>query len=87
MAVNSPNEFMNNSYTDLVKQTFNYPQDDFETKDGYLYFNGLDLKAIIDKYGTPLKLSYLPKIGMQIKKAKKMFANAIKKHRYEGNYN
>ena len=24
---------------------------------------------------------------MQIKKAKKMFANAIKKHRYEGNYN
>jgi arginine decarboxylase len=87
MAINSPNEFMNNSYTDLVRQTFNYPQEDFETKDGYLHFNGLDLKAIIDKYGTPLKLSYLPKIGMQIKKAKKMFANAIKKHRYEGTYN
>ena len=87
MAVNTPNEYMNNSYTDLVKQTFNYPQEDFETKDGYLYFNGLDLKEIIDKYGTPLKLTYLPKIGMQIKKAKKMFANAFKKHRYEGTYN
>src|SRR5215218_6321328 len=86
MAINSPNEFMNNSYTDLVRQTFNYPQEDFETKDGNLYLNGLDLKALIDKYGTPLKLSYLPKIGMQIKKAKKMFANAIKKHKYEGQY-
>ena len=52
-----------------------------------LQFNGLDLKALIDKYGTPLKLTYLPKIGMQINKAKKMFANAIKKHKYEGEYN
>src|SRR5688572_30667200 len=77
---------MNNSYTDLVKQTFNFPQEGFETKEGNLLFNGLDLKALIDKYGTPLKLSYLPKIGMQIRKAKKMFANAIKKHKYEGQY-
>ena len=75
---------MTNSYLDLVKQTFNFPQEGFEVKDGYLQFNGLDLKALIDKYGTPLKLSYLPKIGMQINKAKKMFANAFKKHKYEG---
>jgi arginine decarboxylase len=87
MAVNTPNQFMNNSYTDLVKQTFNYPQEDFQTIDGNLYFNGLDLKALIEKYGTPMKLTYLPKIGMQIRKAKKMFANAMKKHRYEGQYN
>src|SRR5688500_5994087 len=78
---------MNNSYTDLVKQTFNFPQEGFDVKDGDLTFNGLDLKALIAKYGTPMKLSYLPKIGMQIKKAKKMFANAIKKHRYTGEYN
>lgn len=78
---------MNNTYTDLVKQTFHFPQEDFKVNDnGYLEFNGLDLQAIIKKYGTPLKLSYLPKIGMQIDKAKKMFANAIKKHKYEGNY-
>lgn len=69
---------MNNSYTDLVKQTFNFPQEGFDVQDGDLSFNGLDLKALIAKYGTPMKLSYLPKIGMQIKKAKKMFANAIK---------
>ncbi|MEO5968155.1 MAG: arginine decarboxylase, partial [Ferruginibacter sp.] len=34
-----------------------------------------------------MKLSYLPKIGMQIDRAKKMFANAYKKHKYEGTYN
>ena len=77
---------MTNSYHDLVKQTFKFPQDGIEVDDGNLYFNGLDLKAIIAKYGTPLKLTYLPKIGMQIKKAKTMFAAAFKKHKYEGKY-
>jgi arginine decarboxylase len=79
---------MTNTYTSLVKQTFHFPQEDFDLNDdGYLEFNGLNIKGIIDKYGTPLKLSYLPKIGMQINKAKKMFETAIKKHRYEGSYN
>ena len=77
---------MTNSYHDLVKQTFNFPQEGIEVKDGNLYFNDLDLKAIIAKYGTPLKMTYLPKIGMQIRKAKTMFAAAFKKHKYEGKY-
>jgi arginine decarboxylase len=77
---------MSNSYTDLVKQTFYFPQEGFDTKDGNLFFNELDLKALIDKYGTPLKLTYLPKIGSQIHKAKSLFAMAIKKHKYEGKY-
>ncbi len=78
---------MNNTYTGLVKQTFHFPQEGFEVNDdGYLMFNGLDVKALIDKYGTPMKLTYLPKIGMQINKAKQMFANAMKKHKYEGKY-
>ncbi|MFM2386009.1 MAG: hypothetical protein RL660_766 [Bacteroidota bacterium] len=78
---------MNNSYTDLVKQTFDFPQDGFTVQDDYLRFNGVDLKKLIDKYGTPLKLTYLPKIGTQIARAKKMFADAMKKHKYEGSYN
>lgn len=77
---------MTNSYLDLVKQTFNFPQEGLEVKDGNLIFNGLDLRALIEKYGTPLKLSFMPKIGMQIKKAKQMFASAFKKHKYEGKY-
>jgi arginine decarboxylase len=78
---------MNNSYADLVDQTFNFPQPDFKVENSYLQYNGQDLKALIDKYGTPLKLTYLPKIGMQITKAKTMFENAFKKHKYEGKYN
>lgn len=77
---------MNNSYHDLVDQTFNFPQEDVALKDGYLQFNEVDVKALIDKYGTPLKFTYLPKIGMQINKAKDMFAKGFKKHRYEGDY-
>ena len=79
-------QMSNASYSDLVQQTFNFPQEGFNTVDGYLQFNGVNLKALIDKYGTPLKLSYLPKIGMQIKKAKNMFETAYKKHKYEGKY-
>ena len=79
---------MNNTYTSLVEQTFHFPQEGFDLNDnGYLEFNGVDVKAIIDKYGTPLKMSYLPKIGQQINKAKAMFANAFKRHKYEGTYN
>ena len=60
---------MNNSYHDLVNQTFNFPQEGFDVNDdNYLQFNGLDVKALIDKYGTPFKMTYLPKIGMQINK-------------------
>lgn len=52
---------MNNTYTSLVQQTFHFPQEGFNVNDdGYLTFNGLDVKALIDKYGTPMKLTYLP---------------------------
>jgi len=79
---------MNNSYTSLVNQTFHFPQEGYKLNDdGYLMFNNVDVKALIDKYGTPLKITYLPKIGMQINKAKDMFEKAFKKHKYEGSYN
>ena len=78
---------MNNTYSDLVDQTFNFPQEGYDLKDGYLQYNDVNVKALIDKYGTPLKFTYLPKIGMQINKAKKMFEHAFKKHKYEGKYN
>lgn len=78
---------MNNTYSDLVKQTFNFPQEDFKLVNDYLQYNNLDIKGLIEKYGTPLKLSYLPKIGKQINKAKAMFQHAFKKHKYTGKYN
>lgn len=78
---------MTNSYTSLVKQTFHFPQEGFEVNNEFLEFNGVNLQALIQKHGTPLKLTYLPKIGMQINKAKDMFDKAFKKHKYEGSYN
>lgn len=77
---------MNNTYKGLVEQTFDFPQEGFNVVNDYLQFNEVDLKALIDKYGTPFKITYLPKIGEQVAKAKKMFADAMKKNRYTGNY-
>lgn len=78
---------MNQSYRGLVDQTFDFPQEGFDLHEGYLQFNGVDIKHLIDKYGTPFKLTYLPKIGQHINKARDMFASAFKKHRYKGTYN
>jgi arginine decarboxylase len=41
---------------------------------------------IIEQYGTPLKITYLPSIGRQIQKAKRMFNVAMAKVDYEGEY-
>ncbi|MEZ4888738.1 MAG: arginine decarboxylase [Chitinophagales bacterium] len=77
---------MINRYADLIDQTFYFPQDGFKVVDGYLYFNDVPLKELIDTYGTPFRLTYLPKITSQIQKAKGLFNKAIEKHNYQGNY-
>lgn len=76
-----------NRYFDLIDQTFYFPQEGFDIEDGALIFNGVPLQYLIEKYGTPLKLTYLPKIGTQIKKAKNMFNKARKTLGYHGTYN
>ena len=63
---------MDNTYSDLIHQTFNFPQEGFDVKDNELYFNDIPLMGIIKQYGTPLKISYLPKISSQIQKAKRL---------------
>jgi arginine decarboxylase len=78
---------MKNTYFDLIDQSYYFPQDGFDLSDGYLKFHGISLKYLIEKYGTPFKLLYLPRIGEQIKKAKNLFSRAIKKNRYGGAYN
>jgi arginine decarboxylase len=78
---------MKNQYSELVKQTFEFPQEEFNVIDGELYFHDIHLMDIVKKYGTPLKLTYLPKISSQIQKAKRIFNVAIAKHDYKGSYN
>ncbi len=77
---------MRNTYKELIEQTYYFPQNGFELEKGYLSFNGVDLNSLIDKYGTPFRLTYLPKIREQIKEARGYFANAINEFNYEGKY-
>ena len=78
---------MKNKYYDLIDQTFDFPQDEFRTEDGELMFHDIPLMEIIKQYGTPLKITYLPKISSQIQRAKRMFNVAIAKTDYRGSYN
>ena len=75
-----------NRYIDLIQQTFDFPTKEFRVENNELYFNGVNLMEIINTYGTPLKLSYLPKISESIQNAKTYFNNAIQTHDYQGKY-
>jgi arginine decarboxylase len=78
---------MKNKYIDLIEQTFEWPQEEFKVVENELYFHDISMMDIIKQYGTPLKISYLPKITSQIQKAKRMFNVAIAKADYNGTYN
>ncbi|MEH0155387.1 arginine decarboxylase [Limibacter armeniacum] len=73
-------------YSDLITQTFDFPTKEFKVENGQLSFNEVPLMELIEKYGTPLKISYLPKIRQQIQKAYSVFNQAIEKLDYEGKY-
>jgi arginine decarboxylase len=71
----------------LIDQTFYFPQEGFDiSAQGTLDFHGVPLKHLVEKYGTPFKLTYLPKIGSQIRKARNLFTRAIKTTGYSGVY-
>lgn len=78
---------MKSTYSELIKQTYRFPQEGFELIDDVLHFNGISMKSLIDKYGTPFKLMYLPRIKTQISKARTYFKNAMQRHNYQGDYN
>jgi arginine decarboxylase len=75
------------NYIDLIDQTIEFPTREFNiNEDNELLFNNVPLMEIIKQYGTPLKISYLPKISEHIENAKLLFRNAIKKYNYKANY-
>jgi arginine decarboxylase len=77
---------MKRTYFDLIDQTYYFPQEGFDLRNGSLTFHGVSLEYLIEKYGTPFRFIYLPKIGDQIKKARNLFNRAIKKNDYKGRY-
>ncbi len=78
---------MKNKYIDLIEQTFEFPQEEFDVSDYELNFHHVPLMDIIKQYGTPLKITYLPKISSQIQRAKRLFNVAMAKVDYKGSYN
>ncbi len=75
-----------NKYFDLIDQTFYFPQEGFDMDNGYLTFNRIPLIHLIRKYGTPIKLTYLPSIGRKIKEARNLFRRAMRSQGYAGVY-
>ncbi|MDO9511865.1 MAG: arginine decarboxylase [Bacteroidales bacterium] len=77
---------MKNKYIDLIEQTFEFPNDEFKVEEDELYWNNIPLMDIIKQYGTPLRLTYLPKITSQIQKARIIFNVAMAKANYNADY-
>ncbi len=74
------------NYIDLIEQTFDFPTPEFKVENHVLFFNEVPLMEIIRSYGTPLKITYLPKISQHIQYSKKIFNRAIEKANYPGEY-
>ena len=75
---------MNTKYSDLINQTYYFPQEEFKLNKDNLLFHNIDLMKLVEKYGTPLKFTYLPQISNNISKAKSWFRKAMEKNKYEG---
>ncbi len=78
---------MNTKYSDLINQTYEFPQEEFSVEGENLQFHNIPLNELVAQYGSPLKFTYLPKISENISRAKQWFANAIEKNKYKGKYN
>ena len=73
-------------YKDLIEQIIDFPTDEFMLDGDNLLWYGVDLMELIKQYGTPLRLAYLPKIGENISKVRRLFNVAIAKADYKADY-
>jgi len=73
-------------YKDFIEQTYGLLNEEFTVKNDELSLYDVPLMQLIEKYGTPLKLSYLPSIPQKINYAKQIFNDAMQKYNYQGEY-
>lgn len=73
-------------YIDLVEQTFDFPVDGFQLDGEHLIFEGVSMMELVEKYGTPLKFTYLPKITSNIERARQWFDKGMREVDYQGKY-
>src|SRR5258706_188574 len=74
------------SYRELIEQTFEFPQREFKVRDHELLFNDVPIMEVIKQYGTPLRVTYLPKISENIRFAQSAFNGAMERFKYQGSY-
>ena len=77
---------MNTKYSDLINQTYYFPQEEFTLNKDNLQFHNIDLMKLVEQYGTPLKFTYLPQISKSIQRAKNWFRKSMEKNKYGGKY-
>jgi len=77
---------MKNKYIDLIQQSFEFPNSEFNVIDNELHWFGVPIMDIIKQYGTPLRIAYLPRISENIQRARRMFNVAMAKVDYAGDY-
>ena len=78
---------MKTKYSDLIEQTFDFPTEEFKvTKEGDLIYRDIDLLQLSEKYGTPFRFTYLPKISENIQNVKRWFKQAFEKNNYPAEY-
>ena len=58
-------------YSELIDQTLYFPQEEFNYDSESLHFHGINLMNVVEQFGTPLKVSYLPKNFTKHTKSKK----------------
>ena len=49
---------MNSKYIDLINQTFDFPQEEFNLENKNLHFHGINLMELVEDYGAPLKFYF-----------------------------
>ncbi len=74
------------SYFELLKDNLKDSPEFKVNNLGELLFHGIDLNELIKEHGSPLKITYLPIISNQIKKAKEIFNSSMAELNYKGNY-
>lgn len=73
-------------YSELIDQTLYFPTEEFNVSENNLLFHDVPLMDVVEQFGTPLKISYLPRISQNIQKAKSWFKEAFEKIEYKKNY-
>ena len=78
---------MKTKYIDLIDQTYVFPQEEFQLEENTLKFHDIPLMELVQKYGTPFKFTYLPKITENISKTKNWFQEVFDELDYPKSYN